>query len=91
MIRLKCDVQKLSIDIIDDSESTPGASRQITEFKHFVLAGLRRKVSSLDLKDPFLGQKLADVLSILDNNSFKLTKSVVKDGTIINDYEYKGE
>jgi hypothetical protein len=37
MVKLSIDTKNLTVNLIDDSESTPGISRQITFFKSYLL------------------------------------------------------
>lgn len=100
MVRLKFSLKDYSLDIIDDAESTAGISRQITAFRHYILNALRLRMqnalANLEKRgilktDPKWSNEVQKVLSILDNNRFKLSKCTVKDGAIINEYEFNGD
>lgn len=44
MVELKLDQDGRSIELIDDAESTPGASRQFTAFNEYVMPMLRKEL-----------------------------------------------
>lgn len=89
MIKVVCNVKDKSLDIIDDSESTPGQSRQLSEFKHFVLLGMKRRWAKVT-QDNIISE-IVEVANMPVNNGFKLIKSESKNGSAIFTYEYDGE
>ena len=78
MVKIVCNFKDMSMDIVDDSECTPGASRQLTEFKNFIFLEMKRrwaKVSRENAQDGLLGIANIPIL-----NGFKLVSSKSRNG-----------
>lgn len=89
-----------SLTIIDDSESTPGMSRQLSAFRQYIYNAMRislqKKIAELEkkgVKENSLqwADTVSEVFQILPNNNFEWIGAAVNQGTIINTYKLTGD
>ena len=92
MVTLNIDTKSLNLQIVDDSECTPSASRQITEFRHYMFRLMQARLSEIKKTDTVEAKikKLTDIVNI-PNNFFQAVRHSVADGNMKIEYEYKGE
>ena len=89
MIKLSFDTKNLTVNLIDDSESTPGISRQITFFKSYLLRIMQSQMNKISKDDSAdeKSKKIEDIIKI-PNNFFKPIRNEVSNGVIFVEYEY---
>jgi hypothetical protein len=89
MVKLSIDTKNLTVNLIDDSESTPGISRQITFFKSYLLRIMQMQMNKINKDDSAeeKSKKIDEIIKI-PNNFFKPVKNEVSNGVIFVEYEY---
>jgi len=89
MVKLSIDTKNLTVNLIDDSESTPGVSRQITFFKSYLLRIMQMQMNKINKDDSAeeKSKKIEEIIKI-PNNFFKPVKNKVSNGVIFVEYEY---
>ena len=92
MVQLAIDTKNLRLDLVDTCESTPGVSRQLTAFRHYVLRLMQtqmHKISDTDSQDVKM-QKITEIVNI-PNNFFTPVGHRVVNGIMTIDYEQNTE
>lgn len=86
MVKILCNFHDMTLDILDDAESTPGQSEQLAMFRHFVLLAMKRRWAGLSRDDAL--RKLSEVSAMPVNCGFRLVSSESRNGTAILTYEF---
>lgn len=88
------------LSIIDDAESTPGMSRQLSAFRHYIYNAMRvaleKKLGELEkagVKEDSVqwANEVSSIFKILPNNNFEWLTATVNNGSIINTYKLTGD
>ena len=92
MVQLMIDTKNLRLDLVDTCESTPGVSRQLTAFRHYVLRLMQtrlRKIRTTDTLDIKM-QKIMEIVN-MPNNFFTPVGHRVVNGIMTIEYEQNTE
>ena len=92
MVQLTIDTKNLRLDLVDTCESTPGVSRQLTAFRHYVLRLMQtrlHKVRMTDTSDVKM-QKIMEIVN-MPNDFFTPVGNRVINGIMTIDYEQNTE
>lgn len=92
MVQLTIDTKNLRLDLVDTCESTPGVSRQLTAFRHYVLRLIQtqlRKIRTTDTLDVKI-QKIMEIVN-MPNNFFTPVGHSVVNGIMTIEYEQNTE
>lgn len=92
MVQLAIDTKNLRLDLVDTCESTPGVSRQLTAFRHYVLRSLQTQMQKISMTDS-LDVKMQKITEIINtpNNFFTQVGHRVVNGIMTVDYVQKTE
>ena len=92
MVQLTIDTKNLRLDLVDACESTPGVSRQLTAFRHYVLRLIQTRMNKIRMTDT-LDVKIQKIMEIVNmsNNFFTPVGHRVVNGIMTIDYEQNTE
>ena len=92
MVQLTIDTKNLRFDLVDTCESTPGVSRQLTAFRHYVLRLIQTRMHKIRMTDT-LDVKMQKIMEIVNmsNNFFTPVGHRVVNGIMTIDYEQNTE
>ena len=92
MVQLTIDTKNLRLDLVDACESTPGVSRQLTAFRHYVLGLMQVRMHEIRMTDT-LDVKMQKIMEIVNvpNNFFTPVGHRVINGIMTIDYEQNTE
>ena len=92
MVQLTIDMKTLRLDLVDTCESTPGVSRQLTAFRHYVLRLMQTRLHKIRMTDT-LDVKMQKIMEIVNmpNNFFTPVGHHVVNGIMTIDYEQNTE
>lgn len=92
MVQLMIDTKNLRLDLVDTCESTPGVSRQLTAFIHYVLRLMQTQLHKIRMTDT-LDIKMQKIMEIVNipNNFFTPVGHRVINGIMTIDYEQNTE
>lgn len=92
MVQLTIDTKNLRLDLVDTCESTPGVSRQLTAFRHYVLRLIQTRMHKIRMTDT-LDVKIQKIMEIVNmpNNLFTPVGHHVVNGIMTIDYEQNTE